>query len=173
MVIILLNKCYKILITVVLFLITIISFKSNALFKEWFYKNILDKTLSFTKIASKYESLFGTPIPFKNVSLEPVFSEKLEYTSKERYKKGVLVNVSNNLIPSIGKGLVIFIGQKDGENCIIVEQEDIDVNYCMLKNIGVKLYDHVDAGTYIGEVNKKLFLYFTKDGEFLNYEDYI
>ena len=43
----------------------------------------------------------------------------------------------------------------------------------MLVNIGVKLYDHVDAGTYIGEVNENLILYFIKNGEYLNYEDFI
>ncbi len=169
----LLKKLSRFLITVILFLITIILFKTNSSFKKWFQKEILDNNLSFTSISSKYESLFGNPMPFRNLFEEPVFSEKIKYNSKEKYENGVLLNVENSLIPSLGKGLVIFIGKKNERNCVIIEQIDVDVSYCNLKNIGVKLYDHVEAGSYIGEVDKKLILYFIKDGEFLNYEDFI
>jgi len=169
----LLKKIFHLLVTIIIFLVTIILFKSDKSFKDWFQKNVLDNNLSFTMISSKYESLFGNPMPFKDLIEEPVFNEKIKYISKEKYENGVLLNVDSNLVPSLGKGLVIFIGKKDNQNCIIVEQEDVDINYCMLKNIGVKLYDHVEKGSYIGEVDKKLILYFIKNGEFLNYENFI
>ena len=168
-----LKKIFHLLVTIIIFLVTIILFKSDKSFKDWFQKNVLDNNLSFTMISSKYESLFGNPMPFKDLIEEPVFNEKIKYISKEKYENGVLLNVDSNLVPSLGKGLVIFIGKKDNQNCIIVEQEDVDINYCMLKNIGVKLYDHVEKGSYIGEVDKKLILYFIKNGEFLNYENFI
>ena len=171
--ILLLKKISNILITIILFLITIIFLKSSSSFKNWFTKNVLDNNISFVKIASKYESLFGSPIPFLKLDNLPVFSEKLNYSSKEEYDDGVLLKVDNNLIPSLTKGLVIFIGDKDSKKCVIVEGNDYDISYCMLVNIGVKLYDHVDAGTYIGEVNENLILYFIKNGEYLNYEDFI
>ena len=169
----LLKKLSYLLITIVIFLITIILFKSNHYFKEWFWQNVLDNNLSFTTISKKYETLFGNPMPFKDLIEKPVFSEKIKYVLAEKYENGVMLNVENNLIPSISKGLVIFIGKKNNQNCVIVEQNNIDISYCMLINIGVKLYDHVEEGSYIGEVNKKLVLYFIKDGEFLNYEDFI
>ena len=169
----LLKNISKLLITTIIFLITIISFKSNISFKEWFKKEILDNNLSFTTISSKYESLFGNPMPFKNLIEEPVFSEKIKYSFKASYNNGVILNVESNLIPSLGNGLVIFIGKKNNENCVVIEQDNVDINYCNLKNVGVKLYNHVEEGSYIGEVDKKLILYFIKDGEFLNYEDFI
>ena len=173
MVIYLIKKIYSLMITIILFLVTIILLKSNFNFKNWFDKNVLNNHISITNIASKYETLFGKPLPFRNLIKEPVFSEKLNYLSKEKYKEGVLLKLSNNLVPSLDKGLVIFVGKKDEENCITIESIDYDTTYCMLMNIGVKLYDHVDIGTYIGEVNEKLILYFTKNGEYLDYEEYI
>ena len=171
--ILLLKKFSNVLVTIVIFLITIIFLKSSHAFRSWFNKNILDNHISFVKISEKYENLFGTPIPFKKISESPVFNEKLSYSAKEKYDKGVLLTVNNNLIPSLTKGLVIFVGNKDDKKCIIIEGSDYDTSYCMLTNIGVKLYDHVEAGTYIGEVNEKLLLYFLKNGEYLDYEEYI
>ena len=37
----------------------------------------------------------------------------------------------------------------------------------------LKLYDYVEEGTYIGEVNNNLYLVFSKDNKYLNYEEYI
>lgn len=169
-----LKKLLHLMITIIIFLVTIISFKSSEDFKNWFQVHVLNNSFSFTNIASKYESLFGNPIPFKSfIKEKPVFSEKINYSSLTQYNNGILLNVDNNLIPSIGEGLIIFIGKKDNQNCIIVDQKDVEVTYCMLKHIGVKLYDHIEAGSYIGEVDQKLLLYFTKNGEYLNYEDFI
>ena len=168
-----LRKLSKLLITSIIFLITIILFKSNPDFKNWYQKKVLNNTFSFTTIASKYEELFGNPIPFKNYIVKPVFNEKLKYKNITKYKDGYLVDVESNLIPSISEGLITFIGNKDGNLCVLVEQNKVEINYCMFKNIAVKLYDHVEAGSYLGEVDQKLFLTFSKNGEFLGYEEFI
>jgi len=160
-------------VTIVLFLVTIILFKSSSDFKNWYYKNILNNTLSFTTIASKYEELFGKPIPFKKNIIEPVFEEKLKYNSIKKYKEGYLVDLENDLIPSLTDGLVIFIGKKDDNLCVVVEKEKTEISYCMLKNVGVKLYDHVSKGSYIGEANEKLFLILSNGGDYLDYEEFI
>ena len=167
------RKISNALITIILFLITIIFLKSNSTFKNWFDKNILNNNISFVKISSKYESLFGKPLPFKSSLEKSVFSEKLKYLSKEEYDGGVLLKLDNNLVPSINDGLVVFIGNKDGKKCLTIESIEYDTIYCMLSSIGVKLYDHVDAGSYIGEADEYLLLYFVKDGEYLDYEDFI
>ena len=173
MVIILLKSFFKLLITLIIFLITIILLKSSSDFKKWFYKHVLDNNISFTLIASKYEELFGSPIPFKNHIIEPVFNENLKYKSISKYKNGFLVEVENNLIPSLNSGLVIFIGKKNENLCVTLENEKVETNYCMLKSIGVKLYDHVNKGSFIGEVEEKLYLEFIESGEYLDYDTFI
>ena len=167
------KKVYKILITCIIFLITIILFKKSDNFKSWYQEHILNNNLSFTLIASKYESLFGSPFPFKRYFLEPVFDEKLKYNDITEYKNGYLVDLENNLIPSLSDGMVIFIGEKDNELCVVVEEELLEISYCMLENVGVKLYDYVSKGSYIGEANQRIFLVFTKSGEYLDYEEFI
>ena len=37
----------------------------------------------------------------------------------------------------------------------------------------LKMYDYIEKGTNIGEANNTLYLVFKKDGDILNYEDYI
>ena len=165
------KKITKLLITILLFLTTIVLFKKNSTFRNWFNENIMNKTLSFTAISKAYESLFGSPIPFKKI--ESVFNEKLVYRDKEDYNNGVILTVDNNLIPSLSNGLVIFVGEKDYKNCVVVEDESLEITYCLLSTFGVKLYDHVSKGSYIGEVNDKVLLYFKKNGEYLNYEDFL
>lgn len=167
-----LKKITKLLIIILLFLITIVLFKKSASFKSWFNEKVLNNSISFTSIASIYESLFGSPIP-SQFKTTPVFSEKLEYSRKEKFDGGVLLTVDKKLIPSIDDGLVINIFKKDNKNCVIIENLNVEITYCLLENYGIKLYDHVEKGSYIGEVNNKLLLYFKKDGEFLNYEDFI
>jgi len=167
------RKISNLFITIILFLITIIFFKSNIKFKEWFTKNVLDSHIPFAKISEKYESLFGLPIPLKKSSFTSVFNEKLKYLSKENYDNGVILNLENNLVPSIEKGIVIFVGNKENKKCLTIESAEHDITYCMFTNVGVKLYDHVEIGSYLGETSGKLLLYFTKNGEYLNYEEFI
>ena len=112
-------------------------------------------------------------MPFKKYVTEQVFNEKLKYLSKEKYNSGVLLKLESNLVPSLGDGLVIFIGNKDNQKCLTIEEAEYDVTYCLFENFGVELYDHVKKGTYLGEVQENLVLYFNKNGEYLNYEEFI
>ena len=73
-------------------------------------------------------------------------------------------------------GLVIFIGEKEEYgNTVIVQQADgIDVWYSNLENVSVKMYDYVSQGDYLGETKDDYFyLIFKKEGNVLNYQDYI
>ena len=82
--------------------------------------------------------------------------------------KNYLVNVQES-------GIVVFIGNKDNYgNVIIVEQVNgIDMWYGNISNTSVKLYDYVKKGDILGEVNDYLYLVYKKNGNILNYEDYI
>ena len=79
------------------------------------------------------------------------------------------------MVPILESGVVVFIGEKDDyKNTIIVEQVDgIDVFYGNIKTNNIKLYDYVEKGELLGEANKELYLVFQKDGEYLDYKEYI
>lgn len=170
----------KILITVIITMLILIGVKSSTKFKTMIYKNVYDTNISFASINNLYQKYFGSPIPFKNLlkdKTKPVFKENLSYNSKESYNDGVKLLVNDNyLVPLIDTGLVVFVGEKDGYgNTIIVNQVNgIDVWYGNLNKINVNLYDYIEKGTLLGEVkNNELYLLYKKNGETLNYEEYL
>ena len=168
----------KILFTIFIFLVTIIVLKNNQNFKQIFYQKVYTENLSFAVINKMYQKYLGEPIPFNifKGNAQSVFNEKLMYIEKIEYLNGVSLKVDNNyLVPSLDNGIIIFIGEKEGYgNTIIMECENgVEVWYGNIDNENVKMYDYIIKGSLIGEVNEKLYLLFMKDGEILDYEDYI
>lgn len=167
----------KTLITIVLTLIILILIKSNNTFKTNFYKEVYENNLSFTYFENIYNKYIGNSSLFdKILKTETVFNEKLTYKSKEKYNDGVLLEVSSNyLVPVNESGIVVFIGDKENYgNTIIIQRIDgIDEWYGNIDNVNVKLYDYVKKGELLGEANKKLYLVYKKNGNILNYEEYL
>lgn len=170
----------KVLITIILILTTLIVLKNNNKYKTIFYKEVYEKNISFATINELYQKYFGSPLPFKDLfkdDTKMVFSENLQYSEQSKYLDGVKLAVDNNyLVPILESGMVVFIGEKEGYgNTIIIQQMDgIDVWYGNLDNINVKLYDYVEKGNLLGEINsKELYLVFKKNGEVLKYDKYI
>ena len=167
----------KLLFLIVVFLICLISIKSNDDFKDKFYKYVFSDNITFAKINKAYEKYFGSPIPFDDlIDTEPVFSEKLVYKNIKEYKDGVELEVdSEYLVPSQLGGIVVFVGEKDeyGKTVIIQQYNGIDLWYGNMDNINVELYDYVEEGTLIGNVKNKLYLVYRKNGEKVDYNEYI
>lgn len=167
----------KIFLTILITLIILICIKSNSKFKTSFYKHVYDTSFSFARINTLYQSYFGSPLPFQEyIDVKPVFNEQLEYNSREKYLDGISLSVSNDyLVPVLKGGLVVFTGVKEGYgNVVIIQQVDgIDVWYGNLDTINVKLYDYMESGSLLGSVQKQLYLVYKKDGNVLNYEEYI
>lgn len=166
----------KTLITVVITLILLIIMKANSNFKNNFYKYVYDTNFSFTKISNLYNKYFGNLIELPTYKEQTVFNEKIDYKTKEKYLDGVKLSVDNNYsVPALESGIVVFIGNKDDYgNVIIIEQVNgIDVWYGNISNANVKLYDYINKGSILGNVNDYLYLVFKKSGNILNYEDYI
>ena len=90
---------------------------------------------------------------------------------------GVQLEVASNyLVPNLESGMVIFVGEKEnlGKTVIIEQVNGVEVWYSNLSSININIYDYVEKGSLIGEVSdQKLYLTFKKDGQILNYEDYI
>lgn len=171
----------KFLITVVLTLACLIILRDNTKLQTIFYKNVYETNFSFATINKIYKEKFGSPIPFSDIiekkETNTVFNENLTYSEKSKYKDGVKLTVSKNyLAPAIESGMVVFIGEKEGYgNTVIIQQVNgIDLWYSNLKNVSIKLYDYVEKGNLIGEVNDdSLYLIYKKDGKVLDYEEYL
>ena len=168
----------KILIVVIITLCILIGLKKSQNFNSFFYNNVYETNLPFIKINNWYEKLFGFSLPFKDLNnTELVFNEKLSYNSYEQYYDGVKLCVNQNyMVPSIGTGLVLFIGEKEnyGKTVIVSLNTGVDVWYSNIKSNQVKMYDYVEKGSMLGEVSGDTFyMVFQKDGNYLNYKDYI
>lgn len=168
----------KFFITILLTLGILIGLKQSKDFKKVFYEQVYDTNFTFAYVNNVYQKLFGSPIPFSEYLKEPVkatFKEQLVFKKEEAYKDGVKLTVDEHyLVPVKNSGLVVFIGEKEGYGkTVIVEQMNgTDLWYGGLKEINVKLYDYVEEGSLLGEVEKNnLFLVFKKEGKVLNYQE--
>ena len=169
----------RFLLSIIIFLIGLIAIKKNPNLKSNLIENIYEKNIKFTKAKEIYQKYFGNILALEKIVKEeqPVFDEKLVYTKKESYKDGVALTVSNKyMVPILESGIVVFIGPKESYgNTVIVEQiNGIDVSYGNVSISNIKLYDYVEKGKLLGEVNEnKLYLVFQKDGQKLDYKKYI
>lgn len=167
----------KLLISIVITLIILILIKSSSNFKNNFYNKVYSNNISFTKLKNVYNKYIGDFDIFdKVVKTETVFNEKLIYDSKEKYLDGVKLFIDNNyLVPVSESGIVVFIGSKEGYgNTVIIQRIDgIDEWYGNIENANVKLYDYVKKGQLLGDASEYLYLVYKKDGNILNYEEYI
>ena len=169
----------KFLLVIILTLITLIAIKKDIKFKELFYKYIYEDSINFAKINEYYEKIFGSYIPFEDTTnkVTPVFNEKLTFISSNKYLDGVKLTVEKNyLVPVLQSGLVVYIGEKEGYgNTVIVQGIDgIDIWYGNVNNISISLYDYIDKKSLLGTTKDDvLYLVYKKDGEILNYEEYL
>lgn len=169
----------KTMFVVIIILIGLIAIKKDSNVKKIILENVYEKSFKFTKTKELYQKYFGTLIPIDKVVKEekPVFNEKLTYKSKNAYKDGVSLTVTQNyLVPSLESGIVIFIGEKaDYGKTIIVEQTNgIDVFYSNIEFVDIKLYDYIEKGELLGEaIDSKVYLVFSQEGKYLDYKNYI
>ena len=130
-----------------------------------------------TKIKRFYNKYLGGVLPkIKEDNTSLVFNEKINYSLKEDYYEGVHLKVdSSYIIPSLEEGMVVFIGYKEhyGNTIIIETLDGIHYWYGNISSSSLKLYDYVEKGSLIGEVSNDLYLVFSKDDKYLNYEEYI
>ncbi|MCI6266822.1 MAG: M23 family metallopeptidase [Erysipelotrichaceae bacterium] len=169
----------KSLICIILFLVMAIICKSNVQYKDYIKSRLYEDRISFSSFKKFYDQYLGGVFPIEEVSsgnINYVFHDTLMYDAVSSYEEGVALTVSSHyLIPSIEEGIVVYIGEKEKYNQVImIENKDgIDIWYGNVCNFAVKLYDTVSAGTYLGEsCDSTLYLVYTKGNQYLDYEDY-
>lgn len=169
----------KILLSIILFLVGMIVSKSSFHNKMFIQTNIYEKSFPFQAIKKKCKEYFGNIFSEDVVTpkTETVFHESITYDTLDIYQNGVLLNVSNHyMVPCLANGIILYIGEKEGiGKTIIIEQEDgVDVYYGNLESTDKKLYDYVEEGEIIGQIEaNSLYLAFQKKGEFLDYKNYL
>ena len=167
------NFINQILLTIIVVLILLISFKVILDFKDNFNKYVYNTSLPFTDFREVYDKYF---LGKKEEDTKEVFNENLAYTNKSMYEDGVKLTVDDNyLVEALDSGIVVFIGEKDkyGKTVIIQQMNGVDVFYGNV-NASVNMYDYVEKGSLIGEtIDKKLYLAFQKEGNFVDYKEYI
>lgn len=163
----------QILLTIIVVLILLISFKVNLDFKNNFNKYVYNTSLPFTDFKELYDKYF---LGNENDDTKEVFNEDLAYTNKSMYEDGVKLTVDDNyLVKALNSGIVVFIGEKDkyGKTVIVQQVNGVDVFYGNV-NASVNMYDYIEKGSLIGEaIDKKLYLAFQKEGNFVDYKEYI
>ncbi len=168
------NKC---LTAVLIGLISLIVMEYSPKFKTFMNEEVLGKNLSFGFIGKLYNKYFGDVLPVKSDNVVKVFDEKISYSNIEKYLDGANLYVDKNyLVPAILDGVVVFIGEKEGiGKVVIIEQTDKStITYGNILNTSLKLYDYVEKGSFIGEVNDtKLYLSILKDNNYLDIQTYL
>ena len=164
----------KFITIIILFFITVISIKNDNI-KEFINTKLLSENIPFTKYKNMYTKYLGKIIPFNTIThIEPVFSEKLEYSNITEDNNKIILDVSNNyLVPILYSGIVTFIGDKDDLKTVVIESENITIYYQNIDS-NIKLYDEVKKGDYLGEIiGNKLYLVFKKEGKIVDYKGYL
>ena len=169
----------KNLLCIILFLTIAIISKQNTIFKEKVEYELYQNHLSFSSFKKIYNKYLGGIVPLENITNQKenaVFSEKITYNNITPYLNGASLEVENNyLVPSQENGTIVFIGEKEGyNNVVIIENNNIDTWYGNLCNISVKLYDNIEKGSYFAETcDNHLYIAYTKDNNFIDYKDKI
>lgn len=167
----------KTLTAVFLGLVFLIVMEYSPKFKNFMQNEVLDKNISFGFISKIYNKYFGEVLPTNNESVVKVFKEKINYSNKEKYYDGYKLTVDKNyLVPVIESGVVVFIGEKEnlGKSIVIEGEDKTTITYGNIKSSDIKLYDYVNAGKYLGEINDNyLYLIIQKNGEYLDIETYL
>lgn len=164
------NFVLKLMLSLFILLSVLSIYKLSPSTKELIKKELFETNFNFSVFNNLFSKLtsFGDTIS--------VNDEGIKYKNYVPYLDGVKVDVSpGEGINLIDSGIVVYIGEKEGYgNTIIVQQSNgVDVWYGNLDNISVNLYDYLNKNTLIGSSKDSLYLVFQKNGEYLNYKDYI
>lgn len=171
------NLLIRTLIVMTTLIFLTIMYKNSDILNDKINKYFFSESISFTEMKKVYNKYLGGILPIiKDDSITEVFNENLNYSSYSIYYDGVKLSVSEKyLVPTLDEGMVVFIGEKEnyGKTIIVENLNGVYYWYGNITNTSLKLYDYVEKGNMIGEVNDYLYMIFSKDGKFLDYEEYI
>lgn len=158
----------------VLLILIITNISSGA--KKIITKNLFETDFKFSSINKLYNKYFLSLNNEKEEDKTVNSNQNLEYTTIDDYYNGAKLDVNENYTVKLLKsGIVVYVGEKEeyGNTIIIQQSNGVDAWYGNIKDVSIKLYDYVEEGTIIGNVDKTLYLVFQKDGIFKDYNEFI
>ncbi|MDD4188244.1 MAG: M23 family metallopeptidase [Bacilli bacterium] len=163
----------RILLSIIIFLALsiFVNYSDNNLL--FFKKNVYDKSLNFSNFTKIYNKYFGKVLPEAEDLV--VNKSTLTYSDVNAYHNGAVLSDVKSVSP-FKSGIVVFIGEKDnyGNTIIIQGMDGIDYWYGNVTDISIKLYDYVESDMVIANAtSNKLYVLFMKNGEVLNFEEFI
>lgn len=165
----------KALLSIIFLLVSIILINKNENIKKFYEDKVFNDSISFIKFNELYNKYFGS-ITSTYPTEELVFNESIQYSNIDNYLNGKVLTVSNNyIVPSIGSGIIVYLGDKDnlGNTCIIQGVDGVDIWYSNIDTSNLTLYDYVSKGDMLGTtLSDKLYLTLEKNNEFIDYETY-
>lgn len=165
----------KVLLSIIFLLVSIILINKNENIKKFYEDKVFNDSISFIKFNELYNKYFGS-ITSTYPTEELVFNESIQYSNIDNYLNGKVLTVSNNyIVPSIGSGIIVYLGDKDnlGNTCIIQGVDGVDIWYSNIDTSNLTLYDYVNKGDMLGTtLSDKLYLTLEKNNEFIDYETY-
>ena len=165
----------KALLSIIFLLVSIILINKNENIKKFYEDKVFNDSISFIKFNELYNKYFGS-ITSIYPTEELVFNESIQYSNIDNYLNGKVLTVSNNyIVPSIGSGIIVYLGDKDnlGNTCIIQGVDGVDIWYSNIDTSNLTLYDYINKGDMLGPtLSDKLYLTLEKDNEFIDYETY-
>ena len=168
---------YRVLLVAVFVIFGTLIINKSKKIKDQVYDKVYVNYLNFSYMKNLYDTYLGNVIPFQNmIKEEAVFNEKLKYKDKSVYNNGVKLILSNNIVPILDSGIVIYIGNKEGLNKTVIIQniDGVEEWYGNLDNINVNLYDYVKKNDILGDTdNNTLYLEFKKDNKSLDYNKFL
>ena len=165
----------KALLSIIFLLVSIILINKNENIRKFYEDKVFNDSISFIKFNELYNKYFGS-ITSIYPTEELVFNESIQYSNIDNYLNGKVLTVSNNyIVPSIGSGIIVYLGDKDnlGNTCIIQGVDGVDIWYSNIDTSNLTLYDYVNKGDMLGTtLSDKLYLTLEKNNEFIDYETY-
>lgn len=165
----------KVLLSIIFLLVSIILINKDENIKKFYEDKVFNDSISFIKFNELYNKYFGS-ITSTYPTEELVFNESIQYSNIDNYLNGKVLTVSNNyIVPSIGSGIIVYLGDKDnlGNTCIIQGVDGVDIWYSNIDTSNLTLYDYVNKGDMLGTtLSDKLYLTLEKNNEFIDYETY-
>lgn len=158
----------KLLMASCLVLITAIIYKNGegAFQKaQLIVENVMEEEFHFAAVSKWYEERFGSPIAFFSPNPSSDRAENSHYAVPasgqvlESFKdngQGVTIQTTKKIVEAMNEGIVIEAGKKEktGLTVIVQHADGTETWYGNLKEIDVALYDFVEMGAPIGQVNQ-------------------
>lgn len=163
----------RVLLSVIIFLTLSIFVNYSDENLLFFKKNVYDMSFNFSAFTKIYNKYFGKVLP--EASDLVVNKNALIYSDANTYYDGAVLSEVKSVSP-FKSGIVVFIGEKEnyGNTIIIQGMDGIDYWYGNVIDVSIKLYDYIESETVIANAkDSKLYVLFIKNGEVLNFEEYI